>query len=516
MRKRLGEHLGFIFCVFSLAIVATAASHATGAVFDESANAGPLQAYYGNWGVNANAANPAPNSYNNYRKTDAAACPSPANCDLPTAVADEGDPNVATWSNVSHPANPLKSPGMFIGQSQSTTSYEDNVFFLGGLFDFEGGGINGDSISRTEWDFRVGFLEDPEEFVGVRQPNDESWDLWAGQQHNPAGWGSDGVSLQLVTGATDNASLSPVGSTEQYIRANAVGIVLQAGGPPAATLAHEGNREGFPNGVQTTELMGFGPQGEITPINTNTATDVAYDDRLDISFGMEEAPGGDVNFYVRVGEVLYQQSFDPGSPDDPKIPNPNNDPDNPFTDGFFDWRNATPVIFAGAIGGTVGATGIMGFRNPNPSLPCDFDQNGVCDIIDLDELMYVGLGGTDPKYDLDGSGGSIDLDDRDEFLLQVDSLPGDSDLSGMNDAADLNALGTHWQANDLMSWADGDFNGDGSGDAADLNELGIWWQKTGADFAAAQAASPSAVPEPASALLAVACLFGLMATRRRN
>jgi hypothetical protein len=502
--------------VFSFAIVVAASSHTTGAVFDEAANAGPFQAYYGNWGVDANAADPAPNSYNNYRKTDVAACPSLDNCDLPSALADEADPDVATWSNMSHPANPLKSPGMFIGQSPSTTSYEDNVFFLGGIFDFEGGGMNGDSISRTEWDFRVGFLEDPEEFVGVRQPNDESWDLWAGQQHNPAGWGTDGVSLQLVTGATDNVNSSPIGSTDQHVRANAIGIVLQAGGAPASTLAHEGNREGFGAGVQTTEMMGFGPQGMLEPHSATTDTDAAYNDNLDISFWMEEAAGGDVNFIVTVGEVVYQQSFDPGSADDPKTPNPNNDPNNPFTDGFFDWQNATPVIFVGAIGGTVGATGIMGFRNPNPSAPCDFDQNGVCDIIDLDELMYTGLGGTDPKYDLNGSGGVIDLDDRDAFLLEVDSLPGDSDLSGMNDAADLNALGTHWQADNLMSWADGDFNGDASGDAADLNELGIWWQKTGADFAAAQAASQSAVPEPASSLWAVACLLGLMATRRRH
>ena len=514
MRKALGKYLGLMSGAFLLAVVVAASSQATGAVFDEAAGAGPFQAYYGNWGVNANAANPAPNSYNNYRKTNASSCPSLDNCDLAVAVADEND-NVATWSNMSHPGNPLKSPGMFIGQSPSTTSYEDNVFFLGGIFDFEGVGKNGDSISRTEWDFRVGFLEDPEEFVGVRQPNDESWDLWAGQQHNPAGWGSDGVSLQLITGATDNAASSPIGATEQYISANAQGIVLQSGGPPAASLAHEGNREGYPNGVQTSELMGFSPEGMIDPPNAWSPTDVGYDDNLEISFWMEEAPGGDVNFLVKVGETLYQQSFDPGSADDPKIPNPNNDPDNPFTDGFFDWQNATPVFFVGAIGNTVGATGIMGFRNPNPSVPCDFDQNGVCDIIDLDELMYTGLGGSDPKYDLDGSGGTIDLDDRDEFLRQVDSLPGDADLSGMNDAADLNALGTHWQADNLMSWADGDFNGDGSGDATDLNDLGIWWQRTGADFAAAQAASQSAVPEP-TGLLTLALGVGLLASRRRR
>ena len=514
-RKALGVRLGFLSSV-TLTIFALASSHSLAAVFDESPTAGAFQAYYGNWGVDADAENPAPNSYNNYRKTNPTACPSLDNCDLALASADEADPNVATWVNMSHPGNPLKSPGMFIGQSPSTTTYEDNVFYLGGIFDIEGGGKYGDSATRTEWDFRVGFLEEPDEFVGVRQPNDESWDLWAGAQHNPEGWATDGVSLQLVTGASDDANQSPIGSTEQFVRANGNGIVLQAGGPPAASLAHEGNREGFPNGVQVNDLTGFSPQGEIADTSSEVETGVAYEDNLEISFWMEDAGDGNVNFVVNLGEVIYQQTFDPGSPDDPKIPNPNTDPNNPFTDGFFDWQNATPVIFVGAIGGTVGATGQMGFTNPNPpGADCDFDDSGACDLADLDELLYTGLGSGDLKYDLDGTG-VVDLGDRDAFLRDenVRSLLGDANLDGVNGAADLNAIGTNWLAA-ADSWARGDFNGDSVTNASDLNDLGIWWTQTADDFANAAAAT-AAVPEPTGVVMLILGMVGLLATRRRG
>ncbi len=473
------------------------------AVFDESPTAGPNQAYYGNWGVDADAQNPAPNSYNNFRKVNQAACPSPANCDLAQAVAD--DDSVATWSNTSHPSNPLKSPGMFIGQSPSTTSYEDNVFFLGGLFDFEGGGKNGDSSARTEWDFRVGFVEDPDEFVIERQPNDESWDLWAGE------WYTDGVSLQLVTGATDDEGASPTGSSEQYVRANGKGIVLQGAGSSSA-LAHEGQRDGFGVGVQTTAMEGFGPEGLIEPANAETSTSAGYSDNLDIRWWMDPVEGSrEVTMYVNVGEVIYQQNFDPGSADDPKTPNPTNDPNNSFSDGFFDWQNATPVLFVGAIGGTADGTGQMGFYNPNPGngSACDFDGSGVCDLADLDELMYTGLNSGDPKYDLNNSG-TVDLDDRDAFLDEIGSLPGDANNDGITNAVDLNALGSNWQRDNLTSWAQGDFDGNGVANAADLNVVGNNWQKT-----AVAAAATAAVPEPTAVSLLLVALTSVSLLRRR-
>ena len=505
-----------VLSLFTLAFMILDIGHCSAAVFDEAAGAGVNQAYYGNWGTNADAENPAPNSYNNYRKY----VDNGLNI-LHTAAPDAEESTLATWSNLSQQGgngDGLRAPGMFIGQSPSTRSYPDSVLLLGGVFDVAGEGKNGDSANRTNWDIRLGFIEDPDEFVGQRTPNNGTWDLWA------ADWGTDGIDLQMFIQATDDTDQSPIGSTDQHI-APWQEILFQSGFTPAEGFRDERDRARSPDGIQTSEMTAFSADGEVPGIRNWTPTGIAYEDPLPIEWWMEQTnPGADPNtvegrevtFNVRAGEALFQQSFDPGNADNPKIPNPVTDPENPFTDGFFDWQNATPVMYIGAGGGTaVGGTGQMGFFNPTPPVGCDFDNSGSCDIVDLDELLYTGLSSGDTKYDLDSSG-TVDLGDRDAFLREVGSLPGDADLSGMNEAADLNALGRNWQANDITSWANGDFNGDGTGDAADLNELGLWWQQTGDDFAAAQGAAQAAVPEPGSSVLTLACLLVWTVMRRRR
>lgn len=147
--------------------------------------------------------------------------------------------------------------------------------------------------------------------------------------------------------------------------------------------------------------------------------------------------------------------------------------------------------------------------------PCDFDTDGDCDIVDLDNLLYLGQTNQDLTYDLDGDN-DVDLDDRDEFLLAIGSLPGDANFSGKDDAEDLNAVGIGWQQ-PADSYAGGDFDGSGFVDAVDLNTEGIWWQLSSTDFAAAQAgsAAASAVPEPTSFVLVLAGLMALYAGRRQ-
>ena len=142
--------------------------------------------------------------------------------------------------------------------------------------------------------------------------------------------------------------------------------------------------------------------------------------------------------------------------------------------------------------------------------PCDFDDNGVCDIVDLDELLYVGLGSNDPVYDLDGSG-TVDLDDRDEWLSQVNSFPGDFDLNGQVVSGDLNTLGGNWRRTDLTSYGQGDSDGDGDADAGDLNALGSNWQA-----GVAAAPSTAAVPEPTGIMLFLLGLLGLLTAIRRR
>lgn len=487
-----------------LVLVFAAPTPCAAAVFDEAPGAGVDQAYYGNWGTNADATNPAPTSYNNYRKLR-------DTNGLPVATADDADATSATWSSIYQDAE-LRAPAMFIGQSPSTTSYENNVLFLGGLFDVGNGGTNGDSAFRHDWGLRIGFLEDPESFVNQRAPNDESWDLWA------ADWGSDGVSLQFRTGASDNPDASrlsgEVQSDDQYIRFNGNGAVFQAAGTPGDGIADERGREAFGAGIQTSEPTAVNLNGPIEPLQSWVTTGIEYAERLEVKWWMEQNdpndPESDVTFYAEIGEALFQQSFDPTA----VLPNPTNDPENVFTDNFFDWQNATPVFYLGAVGGAVEAVGQMGFTNPNPTTGCDFDGSGTCDIADLDELLYTGLSGGDSKYDLDGSG-TVDLADRDAFLREVGSLPGDADLNGVNNANDLNRLGTSWQS-PVSSWGDGDFDGDGQAGVSDLNTLGVWWTKTAADFAAAGEPGAAAVPEPTGAALLFVGIFGSFAASRRK
>jgi len=149
---------------------------------------------------------------------------------------------------------------------------------------------------------------------------------------------------------------------------------------------------------------------------------------------------------------------------------------------------------------------------PPVTLPCDFDGDGVCNLGDLDELLYNGLSGTDLKFDLSGNG-TLDLADRDEWLAQAGSenigepyVLGDADLNGIVNASDLNTLGGVWQQTDLTSWAEADFNGDGVANAADLNSIGGNWQH-GVPAAAA-------VPEPSSCRLLILSLALLLIRRR--
>ena len=142
-------------------------------------------------------------------------------------------------------------------------------------------------------------------------------------------------------------------------------------------------------------------------------------------------------------------------------------------------------------------------------LACDFDGNELCDVADINSLLYSGIPDQDVTYDLDADG-KVDQDDVTAWLSQAGDenqsspyLAGDANFDGRIDAADLNVLGVNWQRNNASSWAEGDFNGDGVVDATDLNVVGVNW------LAGATAAEQVAVPEPSGCfiwLIAVVCL----------
>ena len=236
----------------------------------------------------------------------------------------------------------------------------------------------------------------------------------------------------------------------------------------------------------------FGPDDNIDIINV---TDVGNGEVLAVESGTDNPwiihwSDTEEEFYPGSGTFVGEQRvfFGLGSDDDPNS---------------WGGKNSTPEADQILLN-------IIDFLVP-PDVngdPCDFNGDSVCDLADLDELLYLGLGSGDLTYDLNGDT-SVDLADRDAFIAQVGSHPGDFDLDGQVVAADLNILGGRWQQSGLTSYAQGDANGDGLANAADLNVVGSNWQA-----GVAAAAETAAVPEPSGYLLLLSGLVIFSARRQ--
>ena len=141
---------------------------------------------------------------------------------------------------------------------------------------------------------------------------------------------------------------------------------------------------------------------------------------------------------------------------------------------------------------------------------CDFDEDDLCRVGELNQLLANGpfdtpvavVEGVNDQFDIatdenDETDGFITDEDVDAWLsaaafardLEQPIVPGDANLDGRVDSADLNRVGLSWQRDDATSWGDGDFNFDGRVDSADLNQVGLNWQ-----YGVAQPAA--VVPEP--------------------
>lgn len=144
--------------------------------------------------------------------------------------------------------------------------------------------------------------------------------------------------------------------------------------------------------------------------------------------------------------------------------------------------------------------------------PCDFNVDGLCLLLDIDELVSaIETGVDDPAFDINRDG-AMDNGDISEWLAQAAQengfsepyLVGDVNLDGAVNAADLNVLGRNWLQSGT-TWSDGNVFVDGLDakvNADDLNMVALSWQTSIPRTAAA------AVPEPMNLLmLGIAILF---------
>ncbi len=128
-------------------------------------------------------------------------------------------------------------------------------------------------------------------------------------------------------------------------------------------------------------------------------------------------------------------------------------------------------------------------------------------ILDADSIAdaFAFISGVIVQHDL-----ALAVTYSDTQVTVTAALPGDANLDGMVNMADLQVLGDYWGA-DNAQWAGGDYNGDGRVNLADLQLLGDNWSATAGDFAALSAAI---IPEPAAMVVLV--MGATMLLRRRR
>ena len=142
----------------------------------------------------------------------------------------------------------------------------------------------------------------------------------------------------------------------------------------------------------------------------------------------------------------------------------------------------------------------------------DFDNDGVLDLDDLDDLIAQinAAHPASPLYDLDGSaaGMAVDQLDVDVWLGLKGALRGDVNLDNFIDQADLDAVLNNWGRTNAR-WSTGDYTGDGFVAQGDLDLVLNQWGAS----ASPVAGSSSAVPEPATL---GAFVLGTLLTRTRR
>jgi hypothetical protein len=154
-----------------------------------------------------------------------------------------------------------------------------------------------------------------------------------------------------------------------------------------------------------------------------------------------------------------------------------------------------------------------------PTVPGDFNEDGVINVADIDLLAEAIRGGsTDPKFDLNSSG-AADMGDADILIIDLlNTYYGDANLDGEFNSADFVFTFIFGEYEDDIdgnsTWGEGDWNMDGDFNTSDLV---FTFSKGG--FEEGPRSAVSAVPEPASCvsfLCGIVSLLGFRTLRRRS
>jgi hypothetical protein len=154
----------------------------------------------------------------------------------------------------------------------------------------------------------------------------------------------------------------------------------------------------------------------------------------------------------------------------------------------------------------------LAFVTTSVGIPGDFNNDGVLDLADIDDLTAQSASATNPvAYDLN-SDALVNAVDVSVWVKDLaNSWIGDANLDGEFNSSDLVgvlASGTY-EANVDSVWSQGDFNGDGRTNSTDLVAA-----LADGGYEMGPRAAVAAVPEPTAGALLLLGMLALVARRR--